>query len=266
MRDSANLPDYFINVVEDISKRKEAEEKLASTLEALKRSNAELEQFAHVASHDLQEPLRTISSYLDLLVRRCSDQLDDKAQNYIVTVKGAAKRMMALIDDLLTFSRVTSKGQSPEPVDMGKILEDVLKNLDAAITESGAEIIAGNLPVVNADSSQLSQVLQNLVGNAIKFHGDAPPEIRISATQENSEWVFAVQDNGIGIDPAQFGHIFKLFQRLHSRDEYPGTGIGLAVCKRIVERHGGRIWVESIPGNGSTFYFTLPVTKPTPLK
>ena len=249
----------IIGIFWDITDRKRAEEDLKRTLEALKRSNQELEQFAYVASHDLQEPLRMISNYVQLLARRYKGQLDADADDFIHFAVDGAERMKALIIDLLTFSRVSTRGKVPEPVDMGEALKTVRNNLEVSIQETGANLITGEMPTVEADSSQMVQLLQNLIANAIKFHGTLPPEIHISAQENDGVWAFAVSDNGIGIEPQYFDRLFKIFQRLHDKEDYPGTGIGLAVCKRIVERHGGQIWVESEFGKGSTFYFTLPI-------
>ena len=228
-------------------------------LEELARSNEELEQFAYVSSHDLQEPLRMITSYLQLLQRKYQGNLDDKADKYIHFAVDGASRMQNLINDLLEFSRVTTRAREPETMDCEFILNQVLSNLKLVIKENNATISHGPLPEVMADSTQLAQVFQNLIINGIKFHGEEAPKIHISAEKKANEWVFSVQDNGIGIDPQYSERIFEVFKRLHNREEYPGTGIGLAICKKIVERHGGRIWVESELGKGSTFYFTLPI-------
>jgi len=239
----------------------------------LRRSNAELEQFAYVASHDLQEPLRMVSSYMQLLAQRYKGKLDSDADDFIGYAVDGATRMQTLINDLLTFSRVGTRGKPFEPTDCETVLEQVLTNLKMAIDESGALITHDALPTVMADESQQVQLFQNLIENAIKFRGDVVPRIHISATRgsafvdsdsrpENMHreaWVFAVRDNGIGLEPEFFDRIFTIFQRLHSRDEYAGTGIGLAVCKKIVERHGGRIGVESEVGKGTTFFFSIPV-------
>ena len=231
----------------------------ARTLE-LKRSNEDLEQFAYVASHDLQEPLRMVTNYLQLLQNRYKSQLDNKAQDFIQIAVDGALRMHQLIGDLLTYSRVGTAGKPLGPVNANEALKNTLLNLKIAIEESGAKVMSDLLPTVKADMLQLTQLFQNLIGNAIKFRSDKPPEIHVSAQRgpRENEWQFSVRDNGIGIAPKDFDRIFLIFQRLHTREKYPGTGIGLALCKKIVERHGGRIWVESEPGEGTTFHFTIP--------
>ena len=246
----------------DITDRKQAEEDLSRAMAELSRSNAELEQFAYVASHDLQEPLRMISSYVQLLARRYKDSLDEDAHEFIAYAVDGARRMQGLINDLLTYSRVGTRGKPFEPTDCEEVLEQALANLQIAIEESGATVTHDPLPTVMADGGQLVQLLQNLVGNAVKFRGEEPPRVHVGVEEKADAWVFSVRDNGIGIDPASCERIFLIFQRLHGRGEYPGTGIGLAVCKKIVERHGGRIWVESQPGQGATFFFTLPKQVP----
>jgi signal transduction histidine kinase len=229
----------------------------------LERSNRELEQFAYVASHDLQEPLRMVASYVQLLEREYGGRLGEEADEFIGFAVDGAKRMQALIQDLLTYSRV-GRGEAPtEPTDLDAAFDRALNNLSAAIEEIGATVSAEDLPTVVADASQMTQLLQNLIGNALKFHGEEAVEVRVGAERHNGEWTFGVRDNGIGIDPKHAERIFAIFQRLHTRKEYPGTGIGLALCRKIVERHGGRIWVESEPGRGTTFRFTLPATVPT---
>ena len=235
------------------------EEKVKERTEELARSNEELQQFAYVASHDLQEPLRMITSYLQLLQRRYQGKLDDKADKYIYFAVDGASRMQVLINDLLEFSRVTTRANEPEPTDCEFILNQVLSGLELYIKENKATISHDPLPEVMADNTQLAQVFQNLIANGIKFHSEEAPIINIRAEKKAKEWVFSVQDNGIGIDPQYSEKIFEVFKRLHGKEEYPGTGIGLAVCKKIIERHGGRIWVESELGKGSTFYFTLPI-------
>jgi PAS domain S-box-containing protein len=247
----------------DITERKKAEEILRLKLEELRRSNEELEQFAYVSSHDLQEPLRMISSYLQLLKRRYEGNIDEKADKYIYYAVDGAARMQVLINDLLEFSRVTTRAGETTPTDCEFILNQTLSNLDLYIKENRATVSHNLLPEVMADSTQLAQVFQNLIINGIKFHSEEAPIINICAEKKASEWVFSVQDNGIGIDPQYSEKIFEVFKRLHNKEAYPGTGIGLAVCKKIVERHGGRIWVESELGKGSTFYFTLPINPVT---
>jgi PAS domain S-box-containing protein len=250
----------YINIYgRDITDRKRAEESLKLLAEDLRRSNAELEQFAYVASHDLQEPLRMISSYVQLLARRYQGKLDNDADEFIHFAVDGAKRMQNLINDLLSYSRVGTRTNPLVPVSAENILKEALANLQFLIEENGAEITYQPLPVVRGDFPQLVTVFQNLVGNAIKFRGAEPPCIHIEARQAEEEWIFSVRDNGIGIDPKFAERIFVIFQRLNDRAAYPGTGIGLAICKRVIQRHGGRIWVESGPGEGATFYFTLPV-------
>ena len=244
----------------DITERKKAEEILRLKLEELARSNAELEQFAYVSSHDLQEPLRMITSYLQLLQRRYQGKLDERADKYIYYAVDGASRMQNLINDLLEFSRVTTRASEPEPTDCEFVLNQVLSNLELFIKQNKAIISHDPLPEVIADNTQLAQVFQNLIINGIKFHSEGAPEIHISSEKKAEECQFSVRDNGIGIDPQYSEKIFEVFKRLHKKEEYPGTGIGLAVCKKIVERHGGRIWVESKLGKGSNFYFTLPIS------
>jgi PAS domain S-box-containing protein len=242
----------------DETARKTAEEDLRKTLEQLERSNRELEQFAYVASHDLQEPLRMVASYTQLLAKRYQDHLDQDAHDFIGFAVGGAVRMQRLIADLLTYSRVTQRGKPLELIDCAQVLEAALSHLREDVEQSRAEIHAGPLPTVRADPSQLAQLMQNLISNGLKFRGGAPPRIEVSAERRAGDWLFSFRDNGLGIEPRYHGRIFDIFQRLHTRDEYPGTGIGLALCKKIVERHGGRIWVESDLGRGSVFRFTLP--------
>jgi PAS domain S-box-containing protein len=250
----------------EIVQRSRGEARLRETVEELARSNRELERFAHIASHDLQEPLRMVASYTQLLAHRYHDQLDQDARDFINYAVDGATRMKQLIEDLLAYSRVTARGLPAAVVDTQNAFSLALRNLEAAIGESHAEITGGGLPAVLADGSQMVQLFQNLVANAIKFRTPGvPPRVRIEARQAPDhprQWLFRVADNGIGIDPKFFDRVFVIFQRLHTRHEYPGTGIGLALCQRIVERHGGRIWIESEPGKGTAFLFTLPEVDP----
>jgi PAS domain S-box-containing protein len=241
----------------DISERKIAEKKLGYAMEELARSNAELQQFAYVASHDLQEPLRMVASFSQLLGNRYRDHLGQDADEFIGFIVDGANRMQRLINDLLSYSRVGTRGKPFQLIDFSVILGQVLVNLGPLIEENGAIITNGDLPVLMADETQISQLFQNLISNAIKFRSAERPVIHITARKEPDEWVFSVCDNGIGISPEYHERIFVIFQRLHAREEYQGTGIGLAICKRIVERHGGRIWVESEQGKGSKFFFTI---------
>ncbi len=250
-----------VHVSKNISERKQAEEKLKKTLLDLERSNKELQQFAYVASHDLQEPLRAVASYTQLLKRRYKDKLDESANVFMQFAVDGAVRMQTLIDDLLVYSRIGAKGKLFEPTDFHLVLGQATTNLRVAIEENHAKITDDNLPTVMADASHINQLFQNLIGNAIKFRSQETPHIHLSAELKGNEWLFSVRDNGIGIDPQYKEKIFKIFQRLHSIDEYPGTGIGLAICERIVEQHGGKIWAESEVGKYSTFYFTIPVKR-----
>ena len=234
-----------------------AEQELARQAQELSRSNTELEQFAYVASHDLQEPLRMVSSYVQLLSRRYKDKLDSDADDFIGFAVDGAARMQVLINDLLTYSRVGTQGRPFEPTDCNNIIRRVIDDLTGIIGDAGATVVYDDLPTISCDATQMGQLFQNLVANALKFRSEDPPKIRVSAEGRDGEWVFSVRDNGIGIAPDYFEQIFLIFQRLHNRSEYSGTGIGLAVCKKIVERHGGRIWVDSEHGKGSNFHFTL---------
>ena len=264
VRDAAGEPAYEIAIFDDISERKQAEEALREAHEELKRSNAELAQFAYVASHDLQEPLRMVSSYTQLLARRYGDKLDGDAREFMAYVVDGAARMKQLIEDLLAYSRVGTRTREFQPVAAEAALRRALLNLKSAIEDSGAGVSYDALPTVEADEMQLAQLFQNLIGNALKFRSPSVPRIGISCSEKPEEWVFCVADNGIGIEPEYFERIFMVFQRLHNKGEYPGTGIGLAICKKVVERHGGRIWVESRPGEGSRFFFTLPKRRGEP--
>jgi signal transduction histidine kinase len=224
----------------------------------LERSNAELEQFAYVASHDLNEPLRMIASYLKLLERRYGDELGDDGKQFIDYSIEGAERMRTLIDDLLAYSRVGSSSGPLKPVDLGKTVDLTLRALASSVDEAGAEVEVGELPVVRGEETQLGRLFQNLLSNAIKFRDGRPPHVEVAAERNNGEWVFTIADNGIGIPAEQADRVFEMFGRLHTRDAYEGNGIGLATCRRIVERHGGRIWVEPTEGGGSTFRFTIP--------
>jgi PAS domain S-box-containing protein len=235
----------------------ELERRVRARTSELERSNTELDQFASVASHDLQEPLRMVASYTQLLERRLEGRLDVECQEFMRQIVSGAERMRAMVNDLLRYSRVGRGGAGLEAIELGASLERVLANLRLAIEESGARVTRDPLPRVRADAAQMTQLLQNLVGNAIKFRADRAPEIHVSAERAGPDWVIRVRDNGIGVDPSQHERIFKIFQRLHPARAYPGTGMGLAICKKIVERHGGRVWVESEPGRGSVFTFTL---------
>jgi PAS domain S-box-containing protein len=249
---------FVLSAIADITERKCAEEDLRRRTEELARSNQDLEQFAYVASHDLQEPLRAVVGSLQLLQRRYQGHLDARADEFIGHAVDGATRMQALIDDLLTYSRVGRQEEPRQLADCDKALDQALRNLNTAIREAGAQVSRGALPTVPAIPVQLSLLFQNLVGNAIKFaRKDTPMRIHVGVEPQGDAWLLRVEDNGIGIDPQYFERIFLIFQRLHTRREYPGTGIGLALCKRIVENHGGRIWVESNPGKGTTFFFTL---------
>ncbi len=261
----------------DISEWKRAEEllqKTKDTLEArveertaelrhtnreLTRSNTELERFVHIASHDLQEPLRTLSSFLQLLARRYEGQLDERADTYIRYAVEGADHMRALVNGLLEYSRVGTRVRAAGPVSCDEVIDVARRNLGSLAEETGATLTADPLPEVVADRTQLIQLLQNLLTNALRFRGEAPPEVHVSARREGAMWRLSVRDNGIGVEEPYLERIFGVFQRLHTRDEYPGTGIGLSICRRIAERHGGRIWAESTAGEGTTFHVTLPV-------
>jgi len=244
---------------EVVTERKEAKERLKQLNQELWQSNRDLEQFAYVASHDLQEPLRAVNSYAQLLNRKYENQLDAKADKYLHYIMDGATRMQQLINDLLEFSRVGTRGKPLKPTDSEAIIQQAMENLKVAIAETQAIVTYDPLPTVIADPTQFTQLCQNLIGNALKFRRETPAKVHISAQNQGKEWIFGVQDNGIGMEADYLERIFTIFQRLHSRRDYPGTGIGLAICKKIVERHGGRIWVNSELGIGTTFYFTIPV-------
>jgi PAS domain S-box-containing protein len=245
---------FVLASVVDITERKRSEFEL-------KRSNEELERFAYVASHDLQEPLRMVASYVQLLGKRYKGKLDADADEFIGYAADGAMRMQRLIEDLLAFSRLGTRGGASVPTDINVVVAEAVSNLTVAIAESGASVTTGELPTVDGDPGQLGHLFQNLISNAVKFRGEQPPAVRISAERQGDKWRFCVQDNGIGIEAEYFDRIFVIFQRLHGREKYGGTGIGLAIARKIVERHGGRIWVESTPGRGTTFLFTLPLHK-----
>ena len=245
-------------VVLDITEQKKLEQHLAERAAELERLNTELQQFGYIVSHDLQEPLRTINNFVQLLAKHLQGTVDAQAAELMGFVVGGAQRMQALITDLLAYTRVSGHVQPFTAVDGEALLARVLGDLQLVIADAAAEVTHDPLPVVHGDAGQLGLVLQNLLGNALKFRGAAPPRIHIGARREGGQWVFSVQDNGIGIEPRFRERIFQVFQRLHPRSEYQGTGIGLAICHKIIERHGGRIWVESEPGQGATFFFTLP--------
>lgn len=267
-RTAVNIDGRWIIVTSsrDITDRKRAETELQRRMDDLTRSNEELERFAYVASHDLSEPLRMVGSYTQLLERRYKDRLDGDALDFMGYIVDGSRRMKQLIDDLLTYSRVGRSGRQRDDVAMDGVLGDALKNLEQLIADKSAVIERVPLPVIPGDRTALVQLLQNLVGNALKFAGTRQPVVKI-AVEEGAEasagsWTFSVSDNGIGIEPKYFDRIFVIFQRLHARDKYEGTGIGLAICKKIVEYHGGRIWVESQPGQGTTFRFSLSTSLP----
>lgn len=259
VRDASGNVYRLAGIAEDITKEKYDERMLMEYAAELEKSNRELEHFAYVASHDMQEPLRKVASFTELFALKYQGKLDETAQKYIHYIVDGATRMHTLINDLLAYSRLTTRTAAFAPVDANAVVDAVCDDLQFKIKECGAIVTHGTLPVVSADPVQLGQVFQNLIINALKFRGDKPPVVRIEAENKGVEWRFSVGDNGIGMEAEHLGRIFLMFQRLHTRQEYPGTGIGLAICKKIIERHGGRIWAESRPGQGSTFYFTLPV-------
>jgi len=278
-RDTEGKPVVAFVSVKDITERRRMEEELRrardelevrvqertvelqSYMQRLEQSNQALREFAYIASHDLQEPLRTVSSFVQLLERRHKGKLGSDADQYISYAVDGARRMKSLIDDLLQYSKLDTQGNPFEPTDMERVLKKTISSLRAGIENSGAIISHDPLPTLPVDPSQMARLFQNLIGNALKFHGVEPLKIHVSAQSRNGEWLFSIKDNGIGMDKKFSERIFKIFQRLHTKEEYPGTGIGLAVCKKIVERHGGKIWVESALGEGATFYFTVPVIR-----
>lgn len=252
-----------LSVIHDVTARHRAEAERERLLESLRRSNEDLQQFAYIASHDLQEPLRNVASYVQLLARRYRGRLDADADDFIAYAVGGTKRMQEMIANLLDYSRLRHDDGQPERVDSRQPLDEALADLGTAIEESGAVVeVVGIMPAVTARRVELARVFQNLIGNAIKYRRrDTVPRIRVSARRDSLDWVFSVADNGIGMDPASLDHIFTLFQRLHSRETYDGTGIGLAICRKLVQHNGGRIWAEAEPGRGSTFHFTLPAAE-----
>ena len=247
----------YVGTLVDINEHQKAEEKVIKTLDELNRSNKELEHFAYVVSHDLQEPLRSVSSFLQLLSRRYKDEIDPKSAEYIDIAVHGANRMQTMINDLLSYSRITTRGKKFTYTDCQVVLDDTLRDLNATIEENDAIVTNDPLPTVFADNSQMKHLFQNLIVNGIKFHGEKQPKIHISVVEKGKEWLFLFQDNGIGIDSKYAESIFDVFKRLHTRKEYSGTGIGLSICRKIVHRHGGEIWVESNLGEGSKFYFTI---------
>jgi len=250
-----------IGFVSDITERKRVRDELAHANAELRRSNNDLEQFASMASHDLQEPLRIVTSYLELLERRHAVQLDAEAREFIDFAVDGATRMKGLIQDLLSFSRAGTQSTDIQNVEAGILVQRAVDNLKAAIEERSADVTWDPpLPEVAADAGLLVQVLQNLIANGIKFQNDSTPRVHVSVVKQGGEWVFSVRDNGIGVDPRHSGRIFRIFERLNASDQYPGTGMGLAISQKIVERHGGRIWFDSHPGEGSTFFFSIPRT------
>jgi PAS domain S-box-containing protein len=263
LHDVTGKPVRMVGAMIDLTARKRAEEERERLVAELQHVNGELQQFAYIVSHDLTEPLRTINNFVQLLARRLRGKLDATSEEDMAFVTDASRRMQQMLADLLAYTRI---GQAPEfrAVDCEEVLMRVLGALQSQIAECGAVITHDPLPTVQGEATRLGQVVQNLIGNALKFCGPTAPRVHVSARRGEGHWEFSVRDNGIGIDPAQTGRVFEVFQRLHARDEYPGTGIGLAICKKIVEQHGGRIWVESEPGTGATFFFALPADEPGP--
>ena len=249
---------HWVAIQRDISERKQAEAARTALVAELQQAHADLQQFAYASSHDLQEPLRMVHSYIQLLARRYHGKLDTTADEFIGFVLEGAQRMEQLIHALFTYCQLGVQQPTLAAIEGEALLEQTVADLHDAVTESGAVITHDPLPIIKADRAQLRQMLRHLIDNALKFCGSAPPRVHCTARRQGLQWVFAVHDNGIGLDPQQAARIFHVFQRLHTRDQYSGTGIGLAICKKIIEQHGGRIWVESLPGQGTTFFFTLP--------
>jgi light-regulated signal transduction histidine kinase (bacteriophytochrome) len=248
----------MLGTVADITRQRQASEALETLSRALERSNTELEQFAYVASHDLQEPLRMVVGYVQLLERRLADKLDTDTREFMAFAVDGAMRMQVMIDDILAYSRITTQAQPLARVDSAAALQQALDRLAGRIKESAAEVDVQPLPTVMADRLQLVQLFQNLISNSIKFCKDRAPHIRVEAVRQAGRWRFSVTDNGIGIAPEYRAQLFVIFKRLHTQREYPGSGIGLAICKRIIERHGGEIGIDSAAGGGAVFWFTLP--------
>ena len=260
-----NTPIYHTNgtlskqaMIIDITEIKKTEEELKRISEELARSNAELKDFAYIASHDLKKPLQSIESFANLLARRYKGKLDAKADEFISYIVEGVQRLQILIKDLLEYSQIETKAKNITPTDCSFIVEEAMSNLKTAMDESNAVVTYNKLPTIMSDPQQIISLFQNLIDNAIKFRSNKAPRVRISADRKGNEWLFSIRDNGIGIDPENFEKIFVMFQRLHGSADFPGTGIGLSICKKIIERHGGRIWVESKPGNGATFFFVIP--------
>jgi len=255
----AILNEMNSKLTDEVEQRKRTEKSLKDTTIKLTSSNADLQRFAYVASHDLQEPLRAVAGFVTLIKNKHQGQLDDESEAWINHAVEGSQRMRSLINDLLSYARVESRGKALSEVDVNKAFGQAKKDLSVAISESNVDLSSGELPHVMGDESQLTQVFQNLIGNAIKFKSYEKPMVRVDAIKQNGEWLFSVKDNGIGFEQEHADRVFIIFQRLHGREEYKGTGIGLALCKKIVERHGGRIWAQSSPGEGSSFFFTIPV-------
>jgi signal transduction histidine kinase len=260
-----NTPIYHTNgtlskqaMIIDITEIKKTEEELKRISEELARSNAELKDFAYIASHDLKKPLQSIESFANLLARRYKGKLDAKADEFISYIVEGVQRLQILIKDLLEYSQIETKAKNIKPTDCSFIVEEAMSNLKTAMDESNAVVTYNKLPTIMSDPQQIISLFQNLIDNAIKFRSNKAPRVRISADRKGNEWIFSIRDNGIGIDPENFEKIFVMFQRLHGSADFPGTGIGLSICKKIIERHGGRIWVESEPGKGATFFFVIP--------
>jgi PAS domain S-box-containing protein len=262
VRNDHGEPLYFVGHVQDNNDRKHTEDALKRYTAALGRSNADLQQFASAASHDLQAPLRGVAGFCRLLEKNYGDHFDDQGKKWLRLLIQDAKNMENLVQGLLRFSRVDTGGKPFKPTDSGAAFDRALAQLRSVLEECAGQVTRGDLPVVAADADQLGDIFQNLIGNALKYRGDRVPRIHVSAERNRQEWIFSVRDNGIGIDPKYHERIFGMFQRLHLPDEYPGMGIGLTLCKRIVERHGGHIWVESTPEKGSEFFFAIPAGEP----